>query len=177
MRNLLLSLLVFVTFLVCSGPFAGACGDKLLGLGRGVKFGDLSSSYHASIIAFVPASLSQSAAVNDARFQEALRKAGVKLRLVQEVAGLEEAVPSGKYDIILVDLQDATMVETQVSNAGVNTIVMPVVYKGAELKSALATPYRCERKASDKNSTCFSTIEKAIELKHKRDEQQRRASN
>jgi hypothetical protein len=94
--------------------------------------------------------------------------------LVQEVAGLEEAVPSGKYEVILVDTQDAAMVESQVTIAGVNTVVMPVVYKGTELKSA--APYICVRKPG-KNSSCFSTIEKAIESKLKRDEHQRRAGN
>jgi len=173
MRKLLLSLLVFTGFLVCFGPFAGACGDKLLGLGRSVRFGDL-SSYHGSIIVFVPTSLPQSAAVNDARFQEALRKAGFKLRMVQEVAALDEAVPSGKYDIILVDMQDVTIVQAQVSTASVNTVVMPVVYKGVELKSAARTPYLC---VCSKNSSCFSSIEKAIESKLKRDQHQRRASN
>ena len=175
MRNLLPALLFFATFLVSSGPSASACGDKILVLGRGVKFGNLSSSYHASIIAYVPASLPQSAAVNDAPFQTALRNAGVKLRLVRQVDVLDEAVQSGKYDIILVDLQDAAMVDEQVSTAGVNTVVMPVLYKGEELNSAVAA-YRCVRKEPGKNSSCFSTIEKAIESKLKRDEQRRRAS-
>jgi hypothetical protein len=173
----LLPILFFVAiFLVCSALLSSACGDKLLVLGPGVRIGNL-GSYHPLIIAYVPESLPQSSAINDPKFQAALRKAGVILRLVQQEDVLIEAVQSGKCDIILVDLRDADLVDEKVTKADVNTIVMPVVYKGAELKSALATPYRCERKASDKNSSCFSTLEKAIELKHKRDEQQRRASN
>jgi len=72
------------TFLPCAPPFAGACGDKLLVLGRGVKFGSINSSYHASIIAYVPDSVAQSAAVNDPHFQVALQKAGHKLLLVHQ---------------------------------------------------------------------------------------------
>jgi hypothetical protein len=177
MRKFFSILLLTATFLACSALLASACGDKLLVLGPGVKFGYIGSSYHALIIAYVPESLPQSAAVNDPQFQEALRKAGVKLRLVQQEDVLAEAVQSGKYDIILVGLQDAAMVDKQITAADVNTVVMPVVYKGAELESAAATPYRCIRKSSDKNNSCFSTIDKAIDLKHKRDEQKRRASN
>jgi hypothetical protein len=176
MRKLLLTLSLIATFLACSALVASACGDKLLLLGRGLRFGNLGSSYHPLIIAYVPESLTQSAAVNDPQFQAALRKAGVILRLVQQEDVLAEAIQSGKCDIILVDLQDADVVGEKVAKADVNTVVMPVVYKGAEVKSALVTPYRCECKASDKKSSCFSTIDKAIELKHKRDEQQRRAS-
>jgi hypothetical protein len=176
MRKLLLTLSLIATFLACSALLSSACGDKLLLLGPGVRFGNLGSSHRPLIIAYVPESLPQSAAVNDPQFQAGLRKAGVILRLLQQEDVLAEAIQSGKCDIILVDLQDADVVDEKVAKADVNTVVMPVVYKGAEVKSALATPYRCECKASDKKSNCFSAIDKAIELKHKRDEQQRRAS-
>jgi len=47
---------------------------------------------------------------------------------------------------------------------------MPVVYDGAELKTADVAQFRCIRKTSGKNNACFSTIDKAIESKLKRDE-------
>jgi DNA-binding response OmpR family regulator len=43
--------------------------------------------------------------VNDPHFQVALQKAGHKLLLVHQADVLAEASKSGKYDIILVDLQ------------------------------------------------------------------------
>jgi len=115
-------------------------------------------------------------AVNDPHFQVALQKAGHKLLLVHQADVLAEASKSGKYDIILVDLQDEAMVDKQVTTSAVNTVVMPVVYDGAELKTAVATQFRCVRKASGKNSSCFSTLDRAIESKLKRDELLRRAS-
>jgi len=177
MRKLSHILLTLLVLLACSTPFASACGDKLLVLGRGVKFGNIASSYHASIIAYISESVPQSAAVNDVRFQAALQKAGHKLRLVQQADVLAQAVQSGKYDIILVDVQDTAVAEKQVTLAGVNTVVMPVVYDNPELKTAAVTQFRCVRKMSGKNNSCFSTIDKAIESKLKRDELQRRASN
>jgi hypothetical protein len=175
MRKFVRAVLCLATFLPSAPPFAGACGDKLLVLGRGVKFGNV-TSYHASIIAYVPDSVPQSAAVNDPHFQVALQKAGHKLLLVHQADVLAEASKSGKYDIILVDLQDEATVDKQVTTAAVNTVVMPVVYDGAELKTGLATQFRCIRKTSGKNNACFSTIDKAIESKLKRDELLRRAS-
>jgi hypothetical protein len=176
MRMFLRAVLFVATFLPCAPPFAGACGDKLLVLGRGVKFGSINSSYHASIIAYVPDSVAQSAAVNDPHFQVALQKAGHKLLLVHQADVLAEASKSGKYDIILVDPQDEAMVDKQVTTAAVNMVVMPVVYDGADLKTAVATQFRCIRKTSGKNNACFSTIDKAIESRLKRDELLRRAS-
>jgi hypothetical protein len=80
MRKLLLTLFLIATFLACSALLSNACGDKLLVLGPGVRFGNLGSSYHPLIIAYVPESLPQSAAVNDSQFQASLRKAGAVLR-------------------------------------------------------------------------------------------------
>ena len=53
---------------------------------------------------------------------------------------------------------------------------MPVAYDEAEAKTATTDRFRCVRKATGKNGGCLSTIDKAIELKIKRDELQRRAS-
>ena len=170
----LLPVLFFASTLCCA-TLASACGDKVLVLGRGVKFGNISSSYNASIIAYIPESLPKSAAVNDPQFQAALRKTGYRLRLVQQPDLLAEAVQSGKYDVILVDVEDAAIVDRQVTSARVTTVVMPVVYDESELKTATASTYHCVR-ASGKKGNCSSTIDRAIESKLKRDEQQRRAS-
>ena len=177
MRTPLPALVFATTLLASSAPVAQACGDKLLVLGHGVKYNHFTPSYRPSIIAYVPDSVPQAAAVNDPQFQAELRKAGVNLRLVQQADVLTEALQSGKYDVILVDLQDAAMVDQQVKSAAVSTVVMPVVYKGADLNSAAAAPYRCVRKDPGKNGSCFSTIEKAIESKLKSDEKQRRVRN
>ena len=77
MRKFTLALLLTGTCLVCSVLLASACGDKLLVLGAGAKFGNIASPHHALIIVYVPGSLPRSAAVNDPQFQTALRKAGV----------------------------------------------------------------------------------------------------
>src|SRR5207302_10889337 len=144
MRKLLLALLYAATFLTCYlPPFASACGDKLLMLGRGVKFGSISSSYHGSIIAYVPESVLQSAAINDAQFQQTVRKAGHRLRLVRQVDALAEAVQSGSYDIILVDPQDAALVNNHDTTAAANSDVMTVAYNEEEANTETTNKYRC----------------------------------
>lgn len=173
LRKLLPAFLFVITL---ASPVAEACGDKLLVLGRGVKFGDIASSYRGAIIIYIPESLSRSAAINDPQFRVALQKAGYKLRLVQQANLLTEDVQSGKYDIVLADVQDAAMVQKQVTAAGLSTVVMPVLYEGTEVKPEAVTPFLCVRKMSGNNS-CFSTIAKVVESKLKRAELQRRAGN
>ena len=174
MRKLLWISAFLTALLICFETIAVACGDKLLVLGRGVKLGNLGSSYHASIIAYMPESVSQDAAIKDVRFQADLRKAGHIMSLVQQGDVLTGAVQSGKYDIILVDMQNMAMVSNQVTKAAVHTVVIPVVYEGTELKTPVE--YVCVRKPmSAKNKSCLSTIGNALESKLKRDEQQRRA--
>jgi hypothetical protein len=175
MRRIVPALLP-AAFILLFSIFASACGDKLLVLGRGLDFDNLTARHKASILAYVPATLPPSAAVSDTQFHAALKKAGHKLRLIQDAGILAEDVRSGRYDLILVDFQDAPTVEKQVTAAAVNAVVMPVVYDGAELKTADLGHFSCVRKSSGKNRACFSTIDKAIEAKLKRDEVQHRTS-
>ena len=159
--------------------FAGACGDKLLVLGRGVKFGDIASSRHASIVLFVPESVPQSAAVNDPQFQGSLRKVGHRLRLVKQADDLDRAVQSGGYDIILVDMQDVMLVDKQITDSALTPSLCPWSTTGTPwgTTSAGVAQFRCVHKRTGKNPNCFSSIDKAIESKLKRDELQRRARN
>ncbi len=165
-----------LAFILSSAILAGACGDKLLFLGHGVDFATFAGHHKASVIAYVPATLPQSAAISDPEFHTALRKAGHKLRLVQEKDVLTEAVQSGRYDLVLVDDQDAPAVEQQVTAAAVNTIVMPVVYEGAAQSNPPGGAHLdCVRKVSGKNRDCSSAIDKALKSKLKRDEQASKA--
>jgi hypothetical protein len=161
---------VSIVLFLCASAFA--CGDKLLVLGRGMKFDTINGSLKGSIILYMPADLSPTAAVNDAQFHAGLKKAGHKLFVAPDMHVLAEAVRSGKYDLILADVRDAGVAEDQVSATNFNTVVMPVVYEGVKLEGAAAR-YGCIRKSPSNNRSCFSTIEKALESKFKRDQQQR----
>jgi hypothetical protein len=177
LRKLSSAFLFAITFLALASPIAEGCGDKLLVLGRGVKFADIASSYRGAIIIYIPDSLPRSAAINDPQFRVSLQKAGYKVRLVQQADVVTEDVQSGKYDILLVDVQDAARVYKQVTAAGLSTVVMPVVYEGTELNPEAVTPLLCVRKISGRNNSCVSTIAKVMESKFKRAELQRRAGN
>ena len=172
MRRVRLAIgLVSIALLLCSSAFA--CGDKLLVLGRGLKFDSLNGNLKGAIILYMPADLAPTAAVNDPQFHAGLKKAGHKLFVAPDMHVLAEAVRSGKYDLVLTDVRDAGVAEDQTSATNFNTIVMPVVYEGAKLEGAAATRYGCIRKSPSNNRTCLSTIEKALESKFKRDQQQR----
>ena len=165
--------LVSLVLLLCAS--ASACGDKLLVLGRGMKFDNINGSLKGAIILYMPADLATTAAVNDAQFHAGLKKAGHTLFVAPDMHVLAEAIRSGKYDLVLTDVRDAGVAEDQVSATTFNTVVMPVVYEGTKLQGAAAR-YGCIRKSASNNRTCFSTIEKALESKFKRDHQQQRAS-
>jgi hypothetical protein len=176
MRRVLLASISLASLILLSATPLLACGDKILVLSRAARFGDFSARHRASILAYVPATMPASAAVNDPQFHAALKKAGHKLRLIDAPTLLAEAVRSGKYDLILTDLQDAYAVEQQAEAALVTTVVIPVVYEGADIDPATASHFGCVRKASNNNRTCLSTIDKAVELKLKRDKEMRRVS-
>jgi hypothetical protein len=152
-----------------SGMPAGACGDKLLITGRGVRFQGGLAMRPASVLAYVHPGVRSSAAMNDPAFQAALKKAGHKLSIVENEQELREALNSGKYDLLLVDVSDASTFGDFARTVPVSLVVLPVVFEGTKVEIREAEKqYQCVMKAPSKGGGYLSAIEKAMELKVKR---------
>src|SRR5713101_3691590 len=113
MRRLFLLLGCFTAIVLLAATLVYACGDKLLVLNRGLRFQDLSSSRPASILLYTHTGSRSSDAINDGHLQSALLKAGHKLQTVRERSQLDDALKTGHYDLVLLDLADAPGVEEQ----------------------------------------------------------------
>lgn len=148
-----------------------ACGDKLLVLNRGLRFQDFSSSRPASILLYIHMGSRTSDAINDGQLQSALLKAGHKVQTVGERSRLDDALKTGHYDLVLVDLMDAPGVEESLSAAPSPPVVVPVVYEGTKAETeAVKKHYRCLLKAPDKSGNYLNAIDRALDEKAKRDQ-------
>ncbi len=167
-RTLLTGGLVSALMLV-SLISAGACGDKLLVLGRGVRFQGDAPAQPASILLYIHAGSPGSAMVGDLKFQSALRDAGHKLRAVGTRQELEETLQTGQYDIVLTDVADAPILEQPVQSAPSKPVLLPVVYNGTKAEAATAERhYGCVLKAPGRTGHYLASVDKAMELKSKR---------
>jgi len=106
------------------------CGDKFVILGRGARFGRiLPSKYPASILIYMNPASNMPAAARQFKLEQTLKAAGHKPRVVESAADLEQALASGKYDIVLADIADTPGVQKDAASRPSKPLVVPVLYK------------------------------------------------
>jgi hypothetical protein len=135
MRKLLAAGLALVTAaLLTSAAFA--CGDKLIFAVGGARFRQLYARTHpASILAYGRQNSAVPGVLKELEFQPVLKQAGYKFYSVEDSTKLDEALKTGKYDLVLVDASDAEGVEQQVRSTPSMPLVLPVVYKSTKAEA------------------------------------------
>ena len=173
MRRIVLMLGLVSLVLSLGERPVSACGDKLLVLGRGVRFQSDIPVQPASILLYLHKGSPSFAVLNDPRLQSILREAGHKLQGAGSVQELEDALKAGKYDIVLADLSDASSLQQMVASAPSKPVLLPFVFKGAKTAKAEAASaekqYQCVLTAPNRVGHYLATVDKAMELRSKRD--------
>lgn len=127
MRYLLVLVIAGVTLLTQTAEPLHACGDKLMMLGRGIRFQSKHTPRAASVLLYVPASATGQP-LTDPKLESALREAGHAVRAVTTPADLDGALRSGNYDVVLANVTDAAELERAQSVTARNAVVLPAVY-------------------------------------------------
>jgi ABC-type amino acid transport substrate-binding protein len=141
-----------VGFLTLWGD-AQACGDKFLVVGRGVRYQRVSPAAHsASILIYMNPASRIPAAAKDAQLESNLKQAGYKVQSVDTSAGLQSALKSSRYDLVLADIADSPGLEKDVSSDPSKPVVVPVLYQPTSAELAAAKKeYGCAMKAPGKD--------------------------
>lgn len=177
MRKLLLGLGSITITVLLGLTLAYACGDKLLALNRALRSQDFASSRRASILVYTHGGSRTSGAITYGELQSALVRAGHRLETVGEQSRLHEALKTGHYDLVLVDLTDAPGVEESLRAAPSPPLVVPVVYNATKAESkAVRKQYHFLLKAPDNSGNYLNAIDRALDEKAKRDRTALRAN-
>jgi hypothetical protein len=150
------------------GPAAVlACGDKFVVLGRGVRF--FITKYPATILIYVNPSSHMPAAMKEFRLEATLKRAGHKPKIVGSSADLEQALTTGKYDVVLADLSDSPAVQKDAASATSKPLVVPVLYKPTpEELAAVEKQYGCLiAPASSRSTDLLPVLEQAMQNRAK----------
>ena len=160
-----------------------ACGEKLLALGRMIRFESRHSPRPASVLLYAP----QSAAgrpLADPNLESALKEAGHAVRAATTIADLETALGSGGYDVVLANITDAPEIEKAQAVATAHAVVLPAIY--------LFTPAQAKEQSKADRAAASKTfgvlvevpgrpghycaaVDKAMDLKLKRERSTARA--
>lgn len=169
MRRLFLALGCATVALLLAAIPAYACGDKLLALNRGLRFQDFRTSRHASILMYSHKGSGSSDPHDKGQLQSALISAGHRLQTVAEWGDLDNALKTGHYDLVLVDLINVPQVEESLRTAASPPLVIPLVYEGTNAENKLLKKqYPFLLMAREKNGRYLTVIDRALDAKERK---------
>jgi hypothetical protein len=185
MRKLLLLTAVAASAVSQGALPLHACGDKLLMLGRGIRFQSKHTPRAASVLLYLPESATGQA-LTDPKLESALREAGHAVRAVTSAADLDSALRSGGFDVVLANVSQAPELE-RTQAAGRGAIVLPAIY--LVVPGAQSMSKQQSKADRDKASKDFAVIvqvpgrpghychavDEAMELKLKREKAAKRS--
>ena len=177
-RYLLLSIASVLSMVILNPALVDACGEKLLTLGRAIRFQSRHTPRAASVLLYLPQT-DAGQSLTDPNLESALREAGHAVRAATTRADLESALRSGNYDVVLANLTDAPDLERAQAVTERNAVVLPAVY----LVAPTQQPKQRAKTDRDSASKAFgvvvevpgrpghycSAVDKAMELKLKRE--------
>ncbi len=141
-----------------------ACGDKLVLLGRGIRFQRMLASKHpASILVYLNPGSGISSADRQYQLRSLLKLAGHKPRAVATAAELTKEMSSGSYDLILADYSDVATLEKQLPSARPKPDVIPVMYNpSADQRAAAEKQYSCLVTPAKKSYDLLGVVDQAM---------------
>lgn len=119
----------FVILMLGVAPYSAllhACGEKLLVLGRGIRFQSRHTPRAASVLLYVPQTASGRLA--DPNLESALTEAGHGVRAVTTTADLERVLTTDAYDVVLANITEAAEIERVRAVTDRHAVVLPAVY-------------------------------------------------
>jgi ABC-type amino acid transport substrate-binding protein len=158
---------LFVVIAALSGTAALACGDKLLAIGRGLRFQRADAAHEANLVIYT-AGPQSGAALGSAKLQTKLRRAVRKLQLVQDGSQLDEALKAGKVDVVLVDFADIASITQQLQSASSKPVILPILVKPSKPALAAAQKeFKFALRASADDFEYLTAIDEAMKLRLK----------
>jgi hypothetical protein len=177
-RFVLASIAVIVSVMLLNTAVVQACGEKLLALGRMIRFQARHTPHPASVLLYLP----QSAAgrpLADPNLESALKEAGHAVRAATTMVDFESALASGTYDVVLANVTEVADVERAQAMATANAVVLPAVYLFAPTQQG-KDQMKADRMSASKAFGVLvevpgrpghycAAVDKAMELKLKRE--------
>jgi DNA-binding NtrC family response regulator len=121
----------------------------------------------ASILAY-PGQSASATLIRGLQSEPAFRKAGYRVQLLEDSAGLDNALKAGEYDLVIADVANANEMSQQVSLAASKPVLLPVAFHASkEQQSAAQKRYHCLLKAPGNAENYLDAIDHAMELRLK----------
>jgi ABC-type amino acid transport substrate-binding protein len=148
-----------------SGTAVLACGDKLLAIGRGVRFQRAYAATQANLLIYSTGT-QRDAILSSTKLQTTLKRAGHKLQIVEGDSQLDEALKSGKVDVVLVDFGDLGRITRLLQSAPSKPSILPILFKPSKAELAAAQrEYKFVLKAPADETQYLIAIDEAMKFR------------
>jgi len=149
------------------GDLGFACGDKLLLIGRGIRFQNAYGARPANVVIYSSGKQSGANFTSD-KLQTTLRQAGHRLQTAEGLSQLGEALKLGKVDVVLADFADVPGITPQLQSAPSKPALLPVLFKPSKAELAAAQKdYRYALKAPGDEVQYLAAIAEAMKSRLK----------
>ena len=167
MRRYVIGALCGLACMAAAPRLLEACGDKLLMVGRGIRFQRAyASEYPGTIVIYARVTASAKAAIRDSDLHKSLRQAGHSVSVIENAALLDQALRTVPVDVVLADIADAPMIEPLAQTAGSKPVVRYVSFPSPSPETKrLQQQYACPLKASDNTVKFLDVIEDAMKAR------------
>ena len=154
---------VLAGVVLVSQPALG-CGDKLVLLGRGIRFQRMLATKHpAAILVYLRPESGISAADREYHLDSLLKLAGHKPHAVTNAADFTKELGAHSYDLVLADYSDAGALEKEMRGSKAKPTLVPVVYNPTEAERVAAEKqYSCLVAPAKKNYEMLTVVDDAM---------------
>jgi hypothetical protein len=150
-----------------AAPIFG-CGDKFLLASRGIRsLRGAMAAHPSSILIYRNPSSLMPAAEKEMRLQSTLILAGHKTNSVENTTALGEALKTGRYDLVLADVSDASVVKQGIESASAKTRLLPVVNADRKDRRAAEKEYGAIITVPSNSGRLLASIDDALEARAK----------
>jgi ABC-type amino acid transport substrate-binding protein len=157
---------LFVTIALVSGTVF-ACGDKLLAVGRGLRFQRANAAREANLVIYADGARTGTS-LGGNKLQAALRRAVHQMQVVQDTSQLGQTLQSGRVDVVLVEFVDLAAVTQQLKSAPSKPAIVPILVKPSKAEFAAAQKdYRFALRATADDLEYLAAIDEAMKLRLK----------
>jgi ABC-type amino acid transport substrate-binding protein len=149
------------------GNVGFACGDKLLSISRGIRFQHAYGTRPANVVIYSSGNRNGTDLTN-LKLQNTLRQAGHRPQTAAGLSQLDEALKSGKVDVVLADVADAADISQRLQSAPSKPIMVPVMFKPSKAAlNAVQREYGYALNASGDEIQYLSAIHEAMKFRLK----------
>ncbi|HEX9723042.1 MAG TPA: hypothetical protein VGC53_02030 [Vicinamibacteria bacterium] len=160
-KTLLLAVMSVAALWVGEAP-ANSCGDKLLQMGRGVRFQLRPAAHPASVVIFAAPKHVAASSKSEGDLPGKLKKAGHKVTVVTDLPALDDLLRSGQIDVVVAAFADAASIESHIKTAPSPPNLLPIVVQGSADEKLVRQQYRHFVKAPGKPNHYISAIDKTM---------------